>query len=291
MIIKKDNNYNLLNNDKKIFNKYFKKDLDILNFSLENKYYEAKESDELLNPISSDDILNCKKYLTNNLKKDSLINLNENSNVILKNNKIIYLNNNNENKKFNIEEISTIKFQQQSLSNDTESQILFKAKANQNRTEKNTINNNFSYRNNLAKNKYQIENNIYYKTCPQSAKNKNNKYVNVIETFNFIINDILFKTENINNKQNKIMNQFPNENDSKKEIINNNNDLDIKERKKRENKINGIKNKRILENKKTKTNNIYNLKDNEEIINKDNVNINKIKNENFEIIEKRKRKL
>ena len=309
---KKINDCNLIKNKKVLndnINSYFN--------SLENNYFEPTDPDELLKPQLPDDIkndlINYKKYFSDNNNSNSnnnLLSINQN-----KINKIInYSSNNTESKKFNTDEISTIKFNQQSVSNETESQILFQEKLNNNRNDKiNFYKTNYSYRNNPHKNKYEITKNIADNAndLPLSAKNNNyNKdFNNVIPNnknknyslvnFNFILNN-----NNINeNNQKNNLNSISIKNNVKNDK--NNNLKDIDEKMPNENKKITIKIKEI--NKKEKKDLIIKSKEQEIIIgenniknnydingkiykegNKKNNNINQIKNENFEIIKKTK---
>ena len=207
---KKENDCNLINN-KKIINdnhNYFN--------SLENNYCEPNDPDELFKPQLPDDIktdlYNYKQFFNNNNmntnSNNNLLTLTQNGNMIKINKIINYSNNNTESKKFNVDEISTIKFHQPSVSNETESQILFQEKFNNNRNEILFNKTNYSYRSNLLKNAYKIMNNITDNANepPLSAKNnnhikdfnntiKNNRIINFSsENFNFILNN-----NNINN--------------------------------------------------------------------------------------------
>ena len=197
------------------------------NYNSENNYCELKEPDELMKAQLPDDIqydlIKYKKYYTNSNNSNNIVNLKQNSNIMSKINKIItYSNNNTETRKFNTEEISTIKFQQQSVSNDTESQILLQEKPNINKNEKNIIKTNYSYRDNMLQNDNKKINNFYDNDIivPLSANFKNSKYQNdlindfhnidkyvkknnSIENFNFIINDNSIDNENKNNKNQK----------------------------------------------------------------------------------------
>jgi hypothetical protein len=211
-----DDDYDIRSNDKDDSSNSFLNKINNDNFNSESNYCELKEPDELMKAQLPDDIqydlIKYKKYYTNSNKSNNIVNLKQNSNIINKINKIInYSSNNTETKKFNTEEISTIKFQQQSVSNDTESQILLQEKSNINRNEKNIIKTNYSYRDNLLKNNNNKINNIIdYNDndiiVPLSAKNKNCKYKNdlitdfhnidkinkinnSIEKFHFIINE------------------------------------------------------------------------------------------------------
>ena len=211
-----DDDYDIKINDKDDSSNSFLNKINNDNFNSESNYCELKEPDELMKAQLPDDIqydlIKYKKYYTNSNKSNTIVNLKQNSNIINKINKIInYSNNYTETKKFNTEEISTIKFQQQSVSNDTESQILLQEKSNINRNEKNIIKTNYSYRDNLRKNDNKKINNIIdYNDndiiVPLSAKNKNCKYKNdlindfknvdkiskisnSIEKFHFIINE------------------------------------------------------------------------------------------------------
>ena len=152
-----DDDYDIRSNDKDDSSNSFLNKINNDNFNSESNYCELKEPDELMKAQLPDDIqydlIKYKKYYTNSNKSNNIVNLKQNSNIINKINKIInYSSNNTETKKFNTEEISTIKFQQQSVSNDTESQILLQEKSNINRNEKNIIKTNYSYRDNMLQN-------------------------------------------------------------------------------------------------------------------------------------------
>ena len=287
----KDNSSNIMNHNK-IYN-----DTSINN--LENNCSELKEPDELMKAQIPDDIqydlIKYKKYFTINNNTNNLINLKQNANIINKIDKIInYSNNNTETKKFNADDISTIKFQQPSVSNDTESQILLQEKSNINKKENNYNKTNYSYRDKMQINQYKKlktdDNDI---DVPLSAKNNNHNYnndiINIIhnndknikknnsiENFNFVLNN-----NNINNKVNNEKHLIKEE---EKEFKNNENQKDNKVNEKKEYIREILKNKEI-ENKEekelTKENNNKNIKD--RIINnkKNNKDINIGKEEKF----------